>query len=82
MDPGRVLTGDAIAVDNNRFLVIERDGGQGATAVIKRVHLADKRDRNPPPPGRFRPHLQLSDGRPRRSPRSCATQGRSATLAL
>jgi hypothetical protein len=38
--------GDAIAVDNNRFLVIERDNGQGATAVVKRVYLADKRDRN------------------------------------
>jgi hypothetical protein len=33
-------------VDDNRFLVIERDGGQGATAVIKRIYLADKRDRN------------------------------------
>ena len=38
--------GDAIAVDSNRFLVIERDGGQGSTAVVKRVYLADKRDRN------------------------------------
>ncbi|GAA1634873.1 esterase-like activity of phytase family protein [Actinoplanes couchii] len=38
--------GDAIAIDDNRFLIIERDGGQGATAVIKRLYLADKRDRN------------------------------------
>ncbi|WP_221327096.1 esterase-like activity of phytase family protein [Actinoplanes sp. L3-i22] len=38
--------GDAIAVDDNRFLVIERDGGQGATAKFKRLYLADKRDRN------------------------------------
>ncbi|KUL27737.1 esterase-like activity of phytase family protein [Actinoplanes awajinensis] len=38
--------GDAIAVDDNRFLIIERDGGQGATAVVKRLYLADKRDRN------------------------------------
>ena len=38
--------GDAIAVDQNRFLVIERDGGQGPTAVTKRIYLADKRDRN------------------------------------
>ena len=38
--------GDAIAVDQNRFLVIERDGGQGATAVVKRIYIADKRDRN------------------------------------
>jgi hypothetical protein len=38
--------GDAIAVDKDRFLVIERDGGQGSTAVVKRIYLADKRDRN------------------------------------
>ncbi|WP_430790066.1 esterase-like activity of phytase family protein [Actinoplanes sp. G11-F43] len=38
--------GDAVAVDENRFLIIERDNGQGATAVIKRIYLADKRDRN------------------------------------
>jgi hypothetical protein len=38
--------GDAIAVDDNRFLVIERDGGQGATAKFKRLYLADKRDRD------------------------------------
>lgn len=38
--------GDAITIDDNRFLIIERDGGQGATAVIKRLYLADKRDRN------------------------------------
>ncbi|MEV6348197.1 esterase-like activity of phytase family protein [Actinoplanes sp. NPDC051851] len=38
--------GDAIAVDDNRFLVIERDGGQGSTAVFKRLYLTDKRDRN------------------------------------
>ena len=38
--------GDMISIDENRFLVIERDGGQGATAVIKRLYVADKRDRN------------------------------------
>jgi len=38
--------GDAIAVDSNRFLIIERDGGQGSTAVVKRIYLADRRDRN------------------------------------
>jgi hypothetical protein len=38
--------GDAIAVDQDRFLVIERDNGQGATAVVKKIYLADKRDRN------------------------------------
>ncbi|MGW1713109.1 esterase-like activity of phytase family protein [Streptomyces sp. NPDC002156] len=38
--------GDAIAVDKHRFLIIERDGGQGATAKFKRIYLADNRDRN------------------------------------
>ena len=38
--------GDAIAVDRDRFLIIERDNGQGATAVFKRIYLADKRDRD------------------------------------
>ncbi len=38
--------GDAIAVDHDRFLIIERDNGQGATAVVKKIYLADKRDRN------------------------------------
>ncbi|MDI6101023.1 esterase-like activity of phytase family protein [Actinoplanes sp. NEAU-A12] len=38
--------GDAIAIDGNRFLIIERDGGQGATAVVKRLYIADKRDRD------------------------------------
>lgn len=44
-DPSLAI-GDAVAVDQNRFLVIERDGGQGPTAVIKRIYLADKRDRD------------------------------------
>ncbi|HWO68161.1 MAG TPA: esterase-like activity of phytase family protein [Umezawaea sp.] len=38
--------GDMISVDRNRFLVIERDGGQGADAKVKRIYLADKRDRD------------------------------------
>ncbi|MFB6936174.1 esterase-like activity of phytase family protein [Streptomyces chartreusis] len=38
--------GDAIAVDRHRFLVIERDGGQGDTAKFKRIYLADTRDRD------------------------------------
>ena len=38
--------GDAIAIDKDRFLVIERDNGQGTTAVTKKIYLADKRDRN------------------------------------
>jgi hypothetical protein len=44
-DPAYAI-GDAIAVDADRFLVIERDGGQGATAKFKRIYLADRRDRN------------------------------------
>ncbi|WP_260463399.1 esterase-like activity of phytase family protein [Streptomyces sp. TRM72054] len=38
--------GDAIAVDRHRFLVIERDGGQGDAAQFKRLYLADTRDRD------------------------------------
>ncbi|MFI6206411.1 esterase-like activity of phytase family protein [Streptomyces sp. NPDC051041] len=38
--------GDAVAVDRHRFLVIERDGGQGDTAGFKRIYLADTRDRD------------------------------------
>ncbi|MDN3025573.1 esterase-like activity of phytase family protein [Streptomyces sp. S.PB5] len=38
--------GDAIAVDKHRFLVVERDGGQGDTAKFKRIYLVDTRDRN------------------------------------
>ncbi|MCP2248324.1 hypothetical protein LX86_007102 [Lentzea aerocolonigenes] len=38
--------GDAIAVDDNRLLIIERDSAQGVDAIVKRVYLADKRDRN------------------------------------
>ena len=44
-DPNFAI-GDAIAVDRNRMLIIERDGGQGADAKFKRVYLADKRDRD------------------------------------
>ncbi|MBT1093854.1 esterase-like activity of phytase family protein [Streptomyces sp. Tu102] len=39
-------TANAIAVDRHRFLVIERDGGQGDTAKFKRIYLADTRDRD------------------------------------
>lgn len=38
--------GDAISVDANRFLVIERDNNQGAAAAFKRIYLADRRDRD------------------------------------
>ncbi|MFD4642452.1 esterase-like activity of phytase family protein [Lentzea sp. NPDC058436] len=44
-DPSFAI-GDAIAVDANRLLIIERDNGQGADAKVKRVYLADKRDRD------------------------------------
>jgi hypothetical protein len=38
---------DAIAIDANRFLTIERDDGQGADAVFKHVYLLDRRVTNP-----------------------------------
>ncbi|MEV4115687.1 esterase-like activity of phytase family protein [Nonomuraea sp. NPDC049695] len=38
--------GDAIAVDDHRFLIIERDNNQGDAAALKRVYLADTRDRD------------------------------------
>jgi hypothetical protein len=41
-DPAYAI-GDAIAVDRDRFLIIERDNGQGATAVHKKIYLARKR---------------------------------------
>jgi hypothetical protein len=44
-DPGFAI-GDAVAVDADRLLIIERDNGQGADALVKRVYLADKRDRD------------------------------------
>ncbi|TWP43634.1 esterase-like activity of phytase family protein [Lentzea tibetensis] len=44
-DPAHAI-GDATAVDANRLLVIERDGEQGPAARVKKVYLADKRDRD------------------------------------
>lgn len=41
-DPANAL-GDFIAINQHQFLVIERDNGQGATAVFKRIYLADTR---------------------------------------
>lgn len=38
--------GDLIAVDEHRFIVIERDGGQGAAARFKALFLLDKRDKD------------------------------------
>ena len=39
----RNALGDFIAVNKHQFLVIERDNGQGPTAVFKRIYLADTR---------------------------------------
>ncbi|GAA4736042.1 esterase-like activity of phytase family protein [Modestobacter marinus] len=41
--PGNAL-GDMVALDQNRFLVLERDNGQGPTAQLKAVYLVDTRD--------------------------------------
>ncbi|WP_198167193.1 esterase-like activity of phytase family protein [Microbispora sp. ATCC PTA-5024] len=38
--------GDAIAVDDHRFLIIERDNEQGDAAKLKRVYLVDGSDRD------------------------------------
>jgi hypothetical protein len=46
LDSPAYAIGDAIAVDANRFLVLERDGVQGAGALVKKVYLADRRDRD------------------------------------
>ena len=35
--PTGLAVADAISIDDNRFLVIERDGGQGPTATIKKI---------------------------------------------
>ncbi len=43
--PGNAI-GDLVALDDHRFLVIERDNGQGATARFKAVFLFDTRDRD------------------------------------
>ncbi|GAA3826523.1 esterase-like activity of phytase family protein [Sphaerisporangium flaviroseum] len=43
--PGNSI-GDMIAVDRDRFLVIERDNQQGDAAQFKRVYLTDTRDRD------------------------------------
>ena len=38
--------GDLVALDDDRFLVIERDGAQGDAAQLKAVYLLDARDRD------------------------------------
>ena len=43
--PGNAI-GDFIAVDDDRFIVIERDGGSGPTARFKTLFLVDSRDRD------------------------------------
>ncbi|MFE9653119.1 esterase-like activity of phytase family protein [Micromonospora sp. NPDC006431] len=43
--PGHAI-GDAISVDQHRLLVIERDGAEGDAAKVKKIYLADKRDRD------------------------------------
>jgi hypothetical protein len=43
LDPGSVSIGDFTQVDAHRFLVIERDNEQGATAAIKRIYEIDLR---------------------------------------
>ena len=46
MDAPSYAVADAIAVDANRFLTIERDGGEGDAAIFKRVFLVDRREHN------------------------------------
>ncbi|GII92273.1 esterase-like activity of phytase family protein [Sinosporangium siamense] len=46
LDAPRHSIGDAVAVDRHRFLIIERDGRQGDAAAVKKVYLADTRDRD------------------------------------
>ncbi|HEU5470689.1 MAG TPA: esterase-like activity of phytase family protein [Actinophytocola sp.] len=46
LDDPAFAVGDAVTVDRHRLLVIERDGGQGADARVKKIYLADKRDRD------------------------------------
>ncbi|MBB5957913.1 hypothetical protein FHS29_004521 [Saccharothrix tamanrassetensis] len=46
LDSTEHAIGEAVAVDRNRLLVIERDAGQGDDAEVKQIHLADKRDRD------------------------------------
>ncbi|RLK54937.1 esterase-like activity of phytase family protein [Actinokineospora cianjurensis] len=46
LDQPNHAIGDLTAVDRDRFLVIERDGGQGVDAKVKKIYLLDKRDRD------------------------------------
>lgn len=46
LEPQGAAIGDMTAVDARRFLVIERDNGQGASAAFKKVFLVDLEDRD------------------------------------
>ncbi len=45
-DPGYAI-GDMTAINDNEFLVIERDNGQGPTAKFKRIYKVDLREAGP-----------------------------------
>ena len=44
LDPGAVSIGDMTQLDENRFVVIERDGDQGVAAHVKRIYVVDLRN--------------------------------------
>lgn len=44
LDPLGAAIGDMTAIDDHRFLVIERDNGQGASAVFKKIFAVDIAD--------------------------------------
>jgi hypothetical protein len=44
LDVGAVSIGDFTQLDEHRFMVIERDGGQGTAAHLKRIYEVDLRD--------------------------------------
>jgi hypothetical protein len=46
LDPQGRSVADAVEVDANRFLALERDSGEGDTALFKRVFLVDRRQTN------------------------------------
>ena len=46
LEPQGAAIGELTAIDDRRFLVIERDGGQGASALFKKVFLIDLHDRD------------------------------------
>lgn len=46
MDSPAHALGDFVQVNQHEAIVIERDNGQGATAVVKRLYLVDLRDRD------------------------------------